>query len=106
MLFRCRGPRLDPDRRTSRRGFIMTSDRISFAGANRQLFSNPWPAVVLGVALTAAAAVWFSIFDHAAPWLVFAGLLVSGVAINIRPRPLIFGLAALSGLLGWVGLSW
>jgi hypothetical protein len=84
----------------------MSSDRGLFAGANGQFLNNPWPALALGLTLTGAAGAWFLIFHHAAPLLVFGGLLASGVAVNIRARPLVLGLAALSGLVGWFGLSW
>ena len=77
------------------------------AGSDNSIFTNPWPPLILGLLMTAAAALWFLFSGHAAPALVFLGLLASGIAISIRPRSvLVLGLAAVSGVCGWCGLRW
>jgi hypothetical protein len=85
----------------------MFSDRTPFAGAAKLPFLNPWPALVLGIGLTAGAALWFLVVRHAAPILVFAGLIATGVGVNIRPRSfVVLMLASFAGALGLCGLSW
>ena len=47
-------------------------------GTDNSFVTNPWPPLILGLLMTAAAALWFSYSGHAAPALVFLGLLASG----------------------------
>ena len=73
----------------------MVRDPGAGAGTDNSFFTNPWPSLILGLLMTAAAALWFLSSGHAAPALVFLGLLASGIAISIRPRSvLVLGLAA------------
>jgi hypothetical protein len=84
----------------------MASDSLD-AQVDEQLFSNPWPALLGGLVMTGAAALWLRIFDFAALPLVLVGLLATGAAVAIQPKSsMVLGIAALSGLLARLGLDW
>ncbi len=68
-------------------------------------FTNPWPALVLGVGAAGVALTVAQFVDHSVTPLgvsiplVLLGLLGAGVAVAIRPMsPLVLGLSALVGL--------
>jgi len=85
----------------------MAQNPGSVRGDHYLLFTNPWPALTVGVVLTAAASLWDLLAGQAAPLLVLCGLLASGIGVNIQPRSvLVLATAAFSGVLGWFGLQW
>jgi hypothetical protein len=84
----------------------MDSGPVAGTQAGERPFSNPWPALLGGLAANTAACLWFKAFGSQALLLVLPGLLATGAAVVIRPRsPLVLGLAALSGFFGCWGLG-
>jgi hypothetical protein len=81
--------------------------RHDFSLAAQEPFRNPWPPLAIGLAGTLLSALWFEIVRAPAVPLVVVGLIATGGAIAIWPRSAaILGLAALSGLFAYVGLSY
>src|SRR5437588_13038205 len=85
----------------------MSRDDMPADDAAQVPFSNPWPPLGLGIAATMASVVWFEALRYPAVPLVVAGLLASGAAVAIRPKSrVVLGLATLTGLFAYAGLSW
>jgi hypothetical protein len=84
----------------------MARDLALSSGPDDRIFKSPWPALGIGLALTAASALWYLIFKTFIVPVAFAGSLAAGAGVAIRPKSaLVLGLAACSGLLGWSGLG-
>jgi hypothetical protein len=91
----------------------MESERFAGLTCRERLFSNPWPALLAGLAANIVACLWFRfacLWFHASQSpalpLIFAGLLATGAAVAIGPRnPLVLVSAAFSGLLACCGLA-
>ncbi|HEV3256311.1 MAG TPA: hypothetical protein VG013_05470 [Gemmataceae bacterium] len=91
----------------------MASDLVVPAGDDEGPFTNPWPALITGVAATATAFVltaWLPALMGS--WanlrivLLVPGLLAAAAAIVIRPRsPVVLAVAALVALLASVAIS-
>ena len=84
----------------------MARDLALSSGPDDRIFKSPWPALDIGLALTAASALWYPIFKTFIVPAAFAGLLAAGAGVAIRPKSaLVLALAACCGLLGWSGLG-
>jgi hypothetical protein len=87
--------------------FIMVSADVRAMRGVANLLTNPWPALIAGLATSLASWVLYGLFEVEVPVVVMIALIATGAAVAVRPQsPLILGLAALSGLLAHGGMSW
>ena len=83
----------------------MAGNDDSSACVEERLFTNPWPALIGGLAATVLGFLWIVLFHFSALPLVIGGLLATGTAVAIRPQSsVVLGLFCLSGLCAMKGL--
>jgi len=78
----------------------MASDKSIADSAGARIFSNPWPASLLGLGAAGIGALVYQITGSVLVPLIILGPLSAGVAIAIRPgSPAVLGFAAVTGFM-------
>jgi hypothetical protein len=84
----------------------MDSEGFGEVTGSPRLLTDPWPALLGGLAANAVACGWYQLHGSPALILIIPGLLATGAGVAIRPRSApVLGLAAVSGFLACWGLA-